>query len=105
MPEFAPGYPAAPYALGVNPETQEIWVNDAMTDHLYRYIPEQNRWVAYPMPLRGTYTRDVTFTREGKVCTANNPIPIAALEGGVAELICLDPDGAMPGTPRAEVHH
>ena len=105
MPEFAPGYPAAPYALGVNPETQEIWVNDAMTDHLYRYIPEQNRWVAYPMPLRGTYTRDVTFTREGKVCTANNPIPIAALEGGVAELICLDPDGAMPGTPRAEVYH
>jgi sugar lactone lactonase YvrE len=52
MPEFAPGYRPAPYALGVDPKTQEIWVNETMTDHLYRFIPKQNRWVAYPMPSR-----------------------------------------------------
>jgi streptogramin lyase len=94
MPEFAPGYRPAPYALGVDPVTQEIWVNETMTDHLYRFIPKEKRWVAYPMPLRGTYTREVTFTRKGLVCTSNNPIPIPALEGGVAELVCIDPDGA-----------
>lgn len=96
MPEFAPGFRPAPYALGVDPKTQDIWVNETMTDHLYRFIPAQNRWVAYPMPLRGTYTRDVTFTKKGLVCASNNPIPIAALEGSVAELICLDPGGAAP---------
>lgn len=94
MPEFAPGYRPAPYALGVNPKTQEIWVNETMTDHLYRFIPGEKRWVAYPMPLRSTYTREITFTRKGLACTSNNPIPIPALEGGVAELICIDPDGA-----------
>lgn len=104
MPEFSPGFHPAPYALGVHPKTQDIWVNETMTDHLYRYIPKEDRWVAYPMPLQGTYTREVTFTREGKVCTSNNPIPIAALEGGVAELICIDPDGAIP-KPRRVVAH
>lgn len=94
MPEFSPGYRPAPYALGVNPVTQDIWVNETMTDHLYRFIPGQKRWVAYPMPLRSTYTREITFTRKGLACTSNNPIPIPSLEGGVAELICIDPDGA-----------
>jgi streptogramin lyase len=28
MPEFADGYRPAPYALGVHPDTQEIWINE-----------------------------------------------------------------------------
>jgi hypothetical protein len=44
------------------------------------------------MPLTGTYTRDMTFTKEGKVCTSNNPFPPMALEGGTLELICIDPN-------------
>ena len=90
MPEFARGYRPAPYALGVHPETQEIWVNENMTDRIYRFLPEEERWIVYPVPLRGTYTRDMTFTAEGHVCTSNNPLPPAALEGGVLELICID---------------
>jgi streptogramin lyase len=92
MPELAPGYRPAPYALGIHPETQDIWVNENMTDRIYRFIPAEERWVLYPIPLRGTYTRDMTFTREGHICTSNNPLPPAALEGGVLELICIDND-------------
>ena len=49
-------------------------------------------WIVYPVPLRGTYTRDMTFTNEGQICTSNNPQPAAAVEGGVLEVICIDAD-------------
>jgi len=90
MPEYAPGYRPAPYALAVHPSTQEIWLNENMTDRMYRFIPSEERFVAYPMPLSGTYTRDTTFLPDGRVCAANNPIPAPALEGGILEIICID---------------
>ena len=91
MPEYAPGYRPAPYALGVHPQTQDIWLNENMTDRIYRFIPSEERWVVYPVPLSGTYTRDMTFSPDGKVCLSNNPIPPPSLEGGVLNIICLDP--------------
>ena len=92
MPEFAPGYRPAPYALGVHPDTQDIWLNENMTDRMYRFIPAEERFVVYPVPLAGTYTRDVTFSADGQVCVSNNPIPPPALEGGVLEIVCIDPN-------------
>ena len=91
LPEYAPGEGPAPYALAVNPVTQEVWINDTMLDVAWRFLPQEKRFVAYPLPTKGTYTRDFSFTREGWACTSNNPIPAAALEGGVPELICIDP--------------
>ena len=90
LPEFAKGFPPAPYALGVHPQTGDVWVNENMTDRIFRFIPEQERFIAYPVPLTGTYTRDFTFTEDGKACTSNNPLPMAALEGGIGELICIE---------------
>ncbi|MEQ9450407.1 MAG: carboxypeptidase regulatory-like domain-containing protein [Pseudomonadales bacterium] len=92
MPEFAEGARPAPYALGVHPIHQDIWLNENMTDRIYRFIPKEERWVVYPVPLSGTYTRDMTFMADGQVCLSNNPIPPPALEGGTLEIICLDPD-------------
>jgi streptogramin lyase len=92
MPEFAAGMRPAPYALGVHPQTQDIWLNENMTDRIYRFIPAEERWVVYPVPLSGTYTRDMTFMADGQVCLSNNPIPPPALEGGKLNIICLDPD-------------
>ncbi len=89
MPEFAEGYRPAPYALGVHPQTQEIWMNVTMTDRMYRFIPSEERFVAYPVPLRGSYTRDFSFTSDGKACTSNNPFPLASLEGGASEILCI----------------
>jgi streptogramin lyase len=91
MPEFAKGFRPAPYALAVNPDTQEIWINETMTDRLYRFLPRQERFIVYPVPLTGTYTRETSFTKDGKACMSNNPAPREALEGGVVGLICIDP--------------
>jgi len=90
LPEFAEGYGPAPYALGVHPKTGDVWLNENMTDRFFRFIPEEERFVVYPAPLTGTYTRDFSFTEDGKACTSNNPLPMAALEGGVAEIICIE---------------
>ncbi len=89
MPEFAAGFRPAPYALGVHPDSQEIWLNENMTDRLYRFIPSEERFVVYPVPLRGTYTRDFSFSPDGKACASNNPFPLASLEGGVSEILCI----------------
>lgn len=90
MPEFAEGFRPAPYALGVHPDTQEIWLNENMTDRMYRFIPSEERFVVYPIPLTATYTRDFTFTPDGKACASNNPAPLASLEGGVSEILCFE---------------
>ena len=93
MPEYVEGHRPAPYALGVHPETQEIWLNENMTDRIYRFLPGEERFIAYPIPLSGTYTRDTDFTAEGAACMSNNPVPASALEGGILQLICIDVNG------------
>ncbi len=90
LPIFAPGQTTFPYALSVHPQTQDVWVADTQMDALYRYIPGKKEFITYPLPLKGTYTRDVVFTDEGWACASNNPIPAAALEGGHPEVLCID---------------
>ena len=69
MPEFAPGYRPSPYALGVHTQTQDIWLNENMTDRIYRFIPSEERFIVYPVPLSGTYSRDMTLLPTDKfVC-------------------------------------
>jgi len=94
MPEFAKGYRPAPYSLAIHPVTQEVWINETSTDRVYRFLPKEKRFIVYPMPLRGTFTRDFTFTASGWACTTNSPILNAALEGNETEVICIDPSGA-----------
>lgn len=91
IPQILEGHPPGPYALGIHPDTQEIWVNETMTDQVYRFIPKEERWIAYPLPMRGSYTRDFSFTTDGKACTTNSPLPLASVEGISGEVICIKP--------------
>jgi streptogramin lyase len=86
----------APYALGVNPKTQEIWITANMSDRIFRFLPKEERFISYPLPTRGIYLRDMIFTPEGMVCSASSPLPAGAAEGGMQEVICLDPIGDLP---------
>lgn len=90
LPVSAPGEIPAPYALAIDPNSQDVWVNDTMLDVVWRFLPKEERFVAYPLPLKGTYTRDFTFPKQGWACTTNNNVP-GFVEGGVQELICIDP--------------
>lgn len=92
MPEFAPDARPGPYSLNIAPKTGDVWINETMTDHIYRFDPVAEEFIAYPAPLRGTYTRDVTFSEEGWACMTNNPIPVQALEEFTGVLMCLDPN-------------
>ena len=98
LPTYSPGAVPAPYAVAIDPDTQDVWITEIMTDQLFRFVPSEERFYAYPLPLRGSYTRDLSFTRDGRVCTSNNPVPKAALEGGVLELICIGIDKSGAST-------
>ena len=97
LPPLAPGEIEAPYAVGVHPSTQEVWVTANMSDRLFRFLPSERRFIAYPLPTRGIYLRDIIFTPEGLVCAASSPVPVpVAVEGGMQEILCLDPEGKLP---------
>jgi streptogramin lyase len=97
IPPLAPGELEAPYALGVHPKTQEIWITANMGDRMFRFLPREKRFIAYPLPTRGIYLRDIVFTPEGLVCSASSPIPAPlTVEGGMQEILCLDPIGDLP---------
>lgn len=89
LPVFVPGEVPTPYALAVHPKTGEVWVNDTSLDLVWRFLPKTERFVAYPLPLKGTYTREFTFPRQGWACTTNNSLN-RFIEGGFSELICID---------------
>ena len=92
IPPLAAGEVEAPYAVGVHPETQEVWITANMSDRMFRFLPKEERFVAYPLPTRGIYQRDVVFTPQGWVCAASSPVPAPlTVEGGMQEVACIDP--------------
>jgi streptogramin lyase len=97
IPPLAPGELEAPYALGVHPQTGDIWITANMGDRMFRFVPAEKRFIAYPLPTRGIYLRDIVFTPAGLVCSASSPMPAQlTVEGGMQEILCLDPVGDLP---------
>jgi streptogramin lyase len=89
IPTLTPDGIEAPYALAVHPDTGDVWVTANMSDRMFQFIPSEERFIAYPLPTRGHYTRDIFFTKEGWVCSPSSPLPPAAVEGGMQALICI----------------
>ena len=95
VPALASDEVEAPYAVAVEPKSQDLWVTTNMSDRMFRYTPATKTWTAFPIPTRGAITRDIVFSPDGKVCGVNNPwgIPTPGLvEGNMDSLICLKPD-------------
>ena len=93
IPSLSPGEVETPYAVAVHPGTQEVWITANMSDRVFRFLPGEERFIAYPLPTRGIFLRDMIFTPDGKVCAASSmaAAPLA-VEGGMEEVICIDPD-------------
>jgi virginiamycin B lyase len=85
-----------PYALHVDRRTDTVWICGTNSDSLVRFEPERERFTVYPLPMRVTYTREIDFDAEGRVWTSNSNGPTWQIEGGVPQVIRLDPEGLGP---------
>ena len=101
IPTLADDEVEAPYAVAVDPNTQDVWVTANMSDRMFRFVPKSKTWTAYPLPTRGVFMRELVFTPYG-VCGANDPWgkPLeGVVEGNMGSVICLQPEGnKRPGT-------
>lgn len=92
LPVLSPGEYEMPYALNVHPKTGDVWIAANNTDRILRYIPAVKRFVAYPMPNRVIWFRDLEFTEDGRVCSSNANLPAWAHEDKVPAFVCLEPE-------------
>jgi streptogramin lyase len=95
IPTLAEDETEAPYALAVDPRTQNVWITANMSDRMFRLEPTSGRFTAYPLPTRGSYFRDIIFPGDGRVCASSSPMPPLpqTVEGGMDALVCLEPNG------------
>lgn len=91
LPHLGPGEYEIPYALNVHPDTGDIWITTNQSDRILRFDPKTEKFISYPSPTRVTFLRDLTFTKDGKVCASNSNLPAYAIEGGRPVMLCLDP--------------
>jgi virginiamycin B lyase len=93
-----------PYALNVHPKTGDVWLTSNMSDRIFRFDPKRESFITYPMPTRVTWLRDLSFARDGGICSSSSNLPAYGIEGGLGSFICLYPDGetlaaAKPAKP------
>ena len=81
-----------PYALAVNPLTNDVWVCGTNSDTLIRFELRERKFTVYPLPTRVTYTRELDFDPLGRVWTSNSNSPAWQIEGGQPRVIRLTPD-------------
>ena len=82
-----------PYALHVERSTDTVWICGTNSDTLIRFEPAEERFTVYPLPTRVTYTREIDFDAAGRVWTSNSNGPTWQIEGGIPQVIRLDPEG------------
>ncbi len=83
-----------PYALHVEPSSDEVWICGTNSDTMIRFEPERERFTVYPLPTRVTYTREVDFDARGRVWTSNSNGPSWQIEGGRPQVTRIDAKGA-----------
>lgn len=91
LPVLAENEFETPYAVGIDPNTQQVWIASNLSDRILKFNPKTEIFAAYPSPTRVTFMRDFIFTPEGEVCTSNSNLPAAAIEGGRPKFMCLQP--------------
>ena len=91
-----------PYALAVNPVTNDVWICGTNSDTLIRFEVGAKRFTVYPLPTRVTYTREIDFDALGRVWTSNSNSPAWQIEGGQPRVLRLDPDPAATAALQAQ---
>jgi sugar lactone lactonase YvrE len=92
LPVLAPGEYETPYAVGIHPRTQDIWITSNLSDRIFRFLPDEERFISYPSPTRVAFLREIVFMDDGGVCSSNSNLPASAIEGGLQKILCIYPD-------------
>jgi virginiamycin B lyase len=93
LPLLAHNEYEVPYALNIHPKTGDVWITSNMSDRVFRFVPETKQFITYPLPTKVTWLRDMSFTKDGAVCSSSSNLPAYGIEGGLASFICMYPDG------------
>jgi streptogramin lyase len=80
-----------PYALNVDRKRHQVWVNGTNSDSVHRLDIASGQWTHFPLPRRGTFTRDVEITDDGRVLLTNASFPSWHIEDAQPTLIQLTP--------------
>ena len=80
-----------PYALNVDRERHQVWVNGTNSDSVYRYDVATQAWTMFPMQRRVTFTRDVEISPKGKVYVSSASFPSWHIEDTQPTLIEITP--------------
>ena len=69
------GTSETPYNLNANRQTGHVWINGSNSDTLIRFEPTSQRFTAFPLPTRASFTREIEFDPDNNVwtCTSNEP--------------------------------
>jgi cysteine-rich repeat protein len=69
------GTSETPYNLYVNRLNGQVWINGSNSDTLVRFEPESQRFTAFPLPTRASFTREIEFDPDNNpwTCTSNEP--------------------------------
>jgi streptogramin lyase len=79
-----------PYALNID-SADTVWICGTNSDSLIRFDPSAEDFTVYPLPTRVTYTREIDFDSAGRVWTSNSNAPTWQIEGGVPQVLRLNP--------------
>jgi cysteine-rich repeat protein len=93
-----------PYALNANRRNGEVWVTGSNSDTLIRFRPASEEFSVFPMPTRGSFTREIEFDPDDNAwtCTSNEPDVAGARGRGKFVKIELPPRDAACGNGRVE---
>jgi streptogramin lyase len=85
-----------PYALNVDRERHQVWVNGTNSDSVHRLDIATGQWTHFPLPRRATFTRDVEFMPDGRVLLSGASFPSWHIEDAQPTLMQLTPGGKAP---------
>jgi cysteine-rich repeat protein len=93
-----------PYALNTNWRNGDVWITGSNSDTLIRFQPEDERFTVFPLPTRGSFTREIEFDPDNNAwtCTSNEPDAAGARGRGKFVKVELPPRDAACGNGRVE---
>jgi cysteine-rich repeat protein len=93
-----------PYALHANRQDGKVWITGSDSDSLIRFDPEKESFTVFPLPTRGSYTREIVFDPDNNswTCTSNEPDVKEGKGRGKFVKVELPPSDAVCGNGRVE---